>query len=90
MSLVGLNILIRTSRVGDVIIGPHTTGLVKDWCLGESAPLSLIYVEPGEGGAVPYFGVYCKPSFGLCKLFPLRISGNPLGNDFYFLLVPLE
>ena len=89
-SSAGLNILIGTSRVGDVIIGPHTTGSVKDRCLGESAPISLIYAEPGEGGAVPYFGAYCKPSFGLCKPFPLRTSGNPLGNDSYFSWAPLE
>lgn len=89
-SPAGLNILIWAPRVGDIIIGPHARGPARDRCLGESTPISLTYVEPGQRGAVPYFSAHCKPSIGLCKPFPLRTSGNPLSNDAYFSWAPLE
>lgn len=92
-SSMGLNILIRTRLAGDVVIGQHATGGVKDRCLGRSAPITLIYGEPKEGFPVPYFGAYCRLSADAClpQPFPLGPSSpSPIGDDSYFSWAPLR
>ncbi|KJR80335.1 uncharacterized protein SPSK_10648 [Sporothrix schenckii 1099-18] len=82
-----VNILIRTRLAGDVVIGQHSPGGVKDRCLGRSAPITLICGESKVGFPVPHFGAYCQFSADarLPEPFPLATSYHSLiGSDAYF------
>ncbi|KAB5572269.1 hypothetical protein GE09DRAFT_1170482 [Coniochaeta sp. 2T2.1] len=88
-----LNVLIRTELIGDVIVGLQSTGgRVKDQCLAASAPLIMIYGEPGEGRPVRFFGAYCRPSSeqALPRPFRLEKPGPCPIDDAYFSWAPLR
>ncbi len=87
-------ILVRTSLVGDIAIGKHLKGNVRDHHLGASAPLTMLYGEPMPGGRVSFFGVHCRLSGNSAPLSPFRLQiPRPcpvLGDDTYFSWAPLS
>lgn len=51
-----LNVLVRTERVGDIIIGEQCRGPIKDRRLAASASVTVIYGEPREDSLLHFFG----------------------------------
>ncbi|KAF4462660.1 hypothetical protein FALBO_10520 [Fusarium albosuccineum] len=88
-----LNILARTQKLGNVVLGQHIKGGFKDRCLGKSAPITLIHGEPIEGYPVHFFGAYCALSSATPLPDPFRLETpgpDPIGDDSYFSWAPVE
>ena len=89
---MGLNILVRTELMGDIIVGLQFEGYVKERFLAASAPLTMIYGEPLERRPIRFFGGYCKTPRDqpLPKPFRLEKPGLlPIRGDAYFSWAPL-
>ena len=89
---LGLNVLVRTELMVDIIIGLQHEHHVKDRCLAASAPLTMIYGETTRGYPTHLFGGYCKAPQDQPLLKPFRLERPgpcPIDDDAYFSLAPL-
>ncbi|KAI1502077.1 hypothetical protein F5X99DRAFT_380534 [Biscogniauxia marginata] len=84
-SQLGFSILVRTQKVGDIVLGPQNSDSVTDRYLGHCAPITLIYAEPREERPVPFIGAYCKlPSVSPKRVQLPEAVQRPLGENAYF------
>jgi hypothetical protein len=90
-----LSILVRTERIGDMIIGLQCGGNdnAKNRCLAVSAPVTMIYGEPKEGRSIRFFGAHCSPALDQPFPEPFRLpkpGPSPIDKDAYFSWAPLR